>query len=332
MSKGNLFLGLARKSVGDVTFYRAHGEQITRARNRNPKNPRTPLQLCQRVLLRTASQAYSLFQPIADHSFQGREVGTANQSRFIQLNVQAMREQLVVAGDYDNPDNLPFSEEVNFAGRLTPGAVIRPYIISEGSLQPISYVFDGYDINVLFNGISPTAASAMSYNDIVYNLGLQAGDQLTFVWVYFDDSLQSTDYVITDVQFSRVILYPAAGGMDTAFLASDGSVNSPNPANSGGVFISDYTATQSSNPGFKVRPSSGTIQTELDSHALVGFGLIVSRNVGGSWLRSNAKLILRATSGTGAVSDYDQWELGDAIMSYMTEQQSSLYLNQAKGF
>ena len=331
MSKGNLFLGFARKSVGDVTFYRARGEQITRARNRNPKNPRTPLQLCQRVLMRTASQAYSLFQPIADHSFQGLETGTPNQSRFMQLNVQAMREQLVVAGDYDNPDLLPMSEETNFSGKLTPGAVIRPYIIAEGSLQPITVGFLATEINVVFQQTAASAVSAMSYNDVAYALGVQPGDQLTFVWAYFDDSTTAVDYVLTDVQFSRVILQPAEGEMTTAFLAADGSIKSPNPANAGQVFISDYAVGQV-NPGFHPRPTSAQISELPDNHALVGFGLIVSRRVGGSWLRSNAKLVLRPYSGSGAVSDYAQWELGDAISSYFTEQQSSLYLNQAKGF
>lgn len=331
MSKGNLFLGFARKSVGDVTFYRANGEQVARARNRNPKNPKSPLQLAQRVLLRTSSQAYSIFQPIADHSFQGYQTGTPNQSRFMRLNLQAMRDQITTAGGFDNPDLLPLSELVNFSGKTTNGAVIRPYVIAEGSLSAPVVGFSATSIQILFQALSQAAVSSMSYNDVVFNLGLQPGDQLTFVWAFMDDLITSTDYTITDVQFSRVILSPAAGGMETSFLASDGSVNSPNPANSGSVFFFDYTSG-STNPGFHVRPSLTELNAEADNHRLVAFGLIVSRNVGGSWLRSNSKLVLRPYTGTGTVSDYDQWELGDAIRSYMSEQQSSLYLNQALGF
>ena len=331
MSKGNLFLGFARKSVGDVTFYRAHGEQITRARNRNPKNPRTPLQLCQRVLMRTASQAYSLFQPIADHSFQGREVGTPNQSRFIQLNVQSMREQLIVAGDYQNPDNLPFSEEVNFSGRLTPGAVIRPYIIAEGSLpSPVVKFADdsGNRPAFLFANNPSKSIEDMSYDEFIAVMGLERGDQLTFVWGFFDDSASGLDFVLTDVAYARVILEPADGDFAGKFLGTT-QVRSPNPANSGYVQFEGYD-TGSTYLGGIALPDGGT--SPGGTHVYVSFGMIVSRKVGGQWLRSNSKMVLRPYSGTGAVGDYDQWELGDAIMSFMTEQQSSLYLNQAKGF
>lgn len=332
MSKGNLFLGFARKSVGDVTFYRAHGEQIARARNRNPKNPRTSLQLCQRVLMRTASQAYSLFQPIADHSFQGREVGTANQSRFIQLNVQAMREQLVVAGDYQNPDNLPFSEEVNFSGRLTPGAVIRPYIIAEGSLpSPVVKFADdsGNRPAFLFANFPPKSLDDMSYDEFIAVMGLERGDQLTFVWGFFNDSASGLDYVLTDVAYARVILEPADGDFAGKFIQTT-QVRSPNAANSGYVQFEAYDTGSTYLGGIAI-PDGGTAPG--GTHVYVSFGMIVSRKVGGQWLRSNSKMVLRPYSGgTGAVGDYDQWELGDAIMSFMTEQQSSLYLNQAKGF
>ena len=49
MAKGNLFLGMGRGSVGDVTFYRADGQQLSRARNRKPRNPKTNAQLIQRA-------------------------------------------------------------------------------------------------------------------------------------------------------------------------------------------------------------------------------------------------------------------------------------------
>ena len=41
MAKGNMLMGYSRGSVGDVTFARIKGQQIARARNRNPKNPKT---------------------------------------------------------------------------------------------------------------------------------------------------------------------------------------------------------------------------------------------------------------------------------------------------
>ena len=51
MSKGNMLLGKSRGKVGDVVFATLKGQQITKAYNGNPANPRSPLQMTQRVRL-----------------------------------------------------------------------------------------------------------------------------------------------------------------------------------------------------------------------------------------------------------------------------------------
>lgn len=75
MAKGNMFLGMARGKVGDVVFYRADGQQLSRVRNRNPRNPRTNAQLFQRAIMATVVQAYAAGKELFDHSFQGFQSG-----------------------------------------------------------------------------------------------------------------------------------------------------------------------------------------------------------------------------------------------------------------
>ena len=58
MAKGNMLLGYSRGSVGDVTFYRSGGSQRSRARNRNPNNPKTELQQKQRSRFANAVKFY----------------------------------------------------------------------------------------------------------------------------------------------------------------------------------------------------------------------------------------------------------------------------------
>lgn len=58
MSKGNMLLGYARGKVGSLVFARRKGEQITRARNTRPANPRSPLQLQQRMKMYAPVQFY----------------------------------------------------------------------------------------------------------------------------------------------------------------------------------------------------------------------------------------------------------------------------------
>lgn len=58
MAKGNMLLGYARGKLGDLVFSRQNGQQTSRARNRNPKNPRTEGQIAQRSLFASAVGFY----------------------------------------------------------------------------------------------------------------------------------------------------------------------------------------------------------------------------------------------------------------------------------
>ena len=91
MAKGNMFLGMSRGSVGDVTFYRNRGNQVARARNRQPANPKTEAQVIQRMILATASKAYSRMKGIVDHSFQGVQYGGVSQSYFLKRAMDDLR-------------------------------------------------------------------------------------------------------------------------------------------------------------------------------------------------------------------------------------------------
>lgn len=336
MAKNNIFLGFGRGAVGDVVMYRAGGEQITRARNRSPKNPKTPLQLCQRVLIRTASQAYSVFAPLSDHAFQGFQQGTPCQSQFMKLNVAKMRDQINVAGGYDDPSDLPNSELVNFAAKNTPGAVFRSWVISDGTMPQMVTAFSssGNNPRALWQ-VAPTAAvGAITYAELAAALGIEVGDQLTFVWLFSDMSAATNDIVITDMKYSRVVLLPESGDASAVAFASAGAGSDfyvfadPNAKNQGGVYCSFFTSQ--TNPGLVFHATAGGSEDEsVETHTLVGIGVIASRKVGNVWQRSRCEIMLRDKTG---ILDYDEYELGDAIRSYMTAQDSGLYLNQAENF
>lgn len=91
MAKGNLFLGMGRGKVGDLVFYRQYGEQVTRARNRSPRNPNSYKQRVQRAIMASVSRIYSLGYRIFDHSWQGERVGQGSQSAFVKANVAILR-------------------------------------------------------------------------------------------------------------------------------------------------------------------------------------------------------------------------------------------------
>lgn len=198
MAKGNLFQGMGRGKVGDVVFSRLNGEQISRVRNRHPKNPRSNSQLFQRAIMATVMQAYSAGKAIFDHSFEGFAVGAANQRRFLSLNAKMLRQ--LVATDI----NTPLKGDAQKARVVGPGVsvpVADPFIISRGSYQQnlLEYIPD--DVSYYL----PDIKSAETVAKYAERMGLIAGDIYTFIVFamkkdiayqsnLFDDVLASQNY------------------------------------------------------------------------------------------------------------------------------------------
>lgn len=327
MSKGNPFLGFASGKLGDIVLYRAAGEQIARARNRNPKNPQSGLQMVQRSFMKTTALAYSLLQPIADHAFQGLQEGTPNQSRFTVRNVALMRQQLETGLASGDASVLFNSEETNFSGKFDTQAAIRPYVISEGNLPTIQVTYDAGIPQISFPGA--VVGASLSYASAVAALGLQQGDQLTFCFLYKDDSAAIKAGTFTSFDFARVILEPDGGDMSSDFVVDDDfqPAGNPNPRNQGTVVFSSGDGLLQFLPvRERALVQGGT------SRALAGVALIVSRFENGAWRRSSSQIVLMphtVTPATGLMYADDILTLGDAARSWLKGEQSSLYLNQA---
>ena len=326
MAKDNLFLGFGRGSVGDVVFYRANGQQVSRARNRSPKNPQSPLQLLQRVVTKTTAMAFSLLQEICNHSFQGYAEGTPNQSRFMKLNVARFREQLSAEINSGDPDDILGSASSNFATKQASQVEFNPYIISEGSLGTIAVQWgDGLQTPNFMVGVNLGTASP-SYSDVVAALGLQAGDQLTFIALSIDDTTEGGQF--NGFKYCRVILEPDGGNMSVPFL-SGGAINDPNEKNQGSFTfaISQLGSTYH----LTFIPAEFAAQASR-VNSIAAAAVIVSRNNGNVWARSSQSLVLRSdlVSVTGHLNyDHGTDYLGDAIQSFMSDESSTLYLNQA---
>lgn len=198
MAKGNLFQGMGRGKVGDVVFSRLNGEQISRVRNRHPKNPRSNSQLYQRAIMATVMQAYSAGKAIFDHSFEGYAVGAQNQRRFLSLNAKMLRQ--LVATDI----NTPLATNAQKARVVAPGVsvpVANPFIISRGSYQQTLWKWNADD----FGYALPEHNSNETVAAYANRVGLVAGDIYTFVALaikkdiayqsnLYDDALASQNY------------------------------------------------------------------------------------------------------------------------------------------
>lgn len=87
MSKGNMLLGYARGSVGDIVFARSKGQQTTKARNRNPNNPRTDSQMTQRAAFSNLVKFYTRgIQNLFKFAFETKASSNSDFNAFMKLN------------------------------------------------------------------------------------------------------------------------------------------------------------------------------------------------------------------------------------------------------
>lgn len=335
MAKGNPLMGTLQGKLGDAVYFRTGGEQRSRTYIRNPRNPQSALQLLQRVLLKTYSGGYSYFKALADHSFQGFATGTPNQSRFMSLNVDFMRRALAEYINSGNPNDLFDVAIGNFAGKISEGCEILPYILSDGSLTPLNVGYirlvetDPAMFSIVLgsvpSGFNPTA----SYAQMCSVLGVQQGDQLTFVQTTYDDSDSAVlPGCFNGLYYARVIMEPSDGDMAKAFFVNAGGtdmqINDPNSKNEGFIRFT-MNAGNLNNIIFKV----GDFAWNQVGLARVGAACIVSRRSGNTWMRSRSQLFLLPSE--VAPVDYNYDLLGDAMLSFLTAANSTLYLNQAEG-
>lgn len=166
-----MLLGLAGGKVGDLVFYRDGGEQRTRTRV-IPKNPRSPLQMAQRVRIANVAALYRLLAPIVRDSFSNRP---SNQSGYNAMASGAI-------------ELSPFmTKEMANADAVLP----MPAVISKGVLPSVNYSIETADFNAIAIPVVnlPSGSSAnigtVSQAIIATYPTMQQGDKLTFIELQF---------------------------------------------------------------------------------------------------------------------------------------------------
>lgn len=219
MAKGNLFLGMGRGSVGDVTFYRANGQQLSRARNRAPRNPKSDAQLIQRAISATISQAYKAGKVIFDHAFEGKEVPGGNQRRFLSVNMRKIRNQIISEINEADLDKVE-------AAVVSPGStypVPNSYRISEGSL--IQNLFEIHVDSSAPVNVGPVAKMVAALTnetvaEYAARLGLVKGEIYTIVCFGIPYNTASDDMVSPQSSFGFMRLIVKDVSSSTTAMAS----------------------------------------------------------------------------------------------------------------
>lgn len=195
MAKGNLFLGTAARSVGDVVMYRREGSQVSRVRVRKVANPRTDAQSLQRAAFSPVAKFFSPLAVVLERAFEGVSK-SKSYSEFLKVNIKKAREN----------------------GWLLPkgtGFFPLPYTLTKGSLPslPISKNSSGTSF-IIFDGadIPASAETVGAVSQILVAQGYQNGDIFTLIAVSKD---ANGNYIPGSIQFA----------IDTTSTAQMSSVN-----------------------------------------------------------------------------------------------------------
>lgn len=157
MAIGNLFLGTARKTIGDIVMYRRNGEQLSRVRVRKIANPRTEAQALQRNYMAPVTKFYAPLADVLEKSWEGLD-RQKSLGAFLKTNAGLARS----SGWY----------VVKGAG-FTP----LPYKVSNGTLPTLSYS----DSELSLGGQSIADIKVSTISAALVNMGYQYGDQLTTI-------------------------------------------------------------------------------------------------------------------------------------------------------
>lgn len=134
MAKGNMLLGTLRGSIGDVTYTRTNGAQVSKAKSTNPRNPRTSKQIYQRMFFATIAKAQSAMKAIVDHSFEQVQHGSKSLQYFSKRNIALFRNKVHysdAAQDWVGPG-------MSYVPPKANSFTWNPYRVSEGSLPKLN--------------------------------------------------------------------------------------------------------------------------------------------------------------------------------------------------
>lgn len=252
MAKNNLFLGMAAGSVGDVTFYRRNGAQISRARNRNPKNPKSTGQATQRAFFAPVARFYAPLAQVLETSYEGLS-RSASYSKFLSDNVKAAR-----TNGWYVPKGAPFWP--------------LPYTLSKGTLQPIAVERAGSDRFMFWSpgdtelyGAPKGSVGQLSRSMVA--AGYKDGDQVTVITVHPD----------------------GVGGYYPAWIRFNLNIDSFEQASAvvknSAIYV-NYE-DQSGTGQWFINP-----QDDEGEGVLVAAAVIISRYENGIWRRSTQSLVL----------------------------------------
>lgn len=260
MAKSKSFFGLRKGSTKSHTYSVLDGQQVTKDRVYDVKNPRTEGQMKQRMLMTTVGAAYKFMKSIADHSFEGKASGMACMREFNSRNLNRFKKAASANG------HVAFNEYKD--GDINP----LPFILSAGSLAGFDFKLNATSqLEIAFEQADADFTTA---EGIYAAMGIKKNDLVTFCSVIGEGGVINNVFEYTAERF------------DVVRLVADKSGAVANPIDAFTVSTNNTDATVNAVvAGSKLTITSG----ECD------FGAVIqSRKADTNWLRSSAVMVVSA--------------------------------------
>lgn len=279
------FIGRLANTVGYVARDgKGDGYAAARALAATVANPQTLAQMSQRMKLTPVQNFYRGLAGLLDHSWQGVKYGNPSRLHFYSQAMKKLNESGVPYVPKGDRQFVPWEFPVS------TGSIPAKFTATELTANGVVN-FDIASANAV------TTLGDFSQAVIDNNLGLQNGDQLTFIFVYEVDGAYLPIY-------RRIVL-------DTSSEVSKSELE--------GIQIAVHTASATA---FNLKTDGGSNILEK----VVGAAVIVSRLTGNVWQRNNSTL--KVDDAIKALYS-NNTAFNDMLASYRTSKstESDKYLN-----
>lgn len=233
MATGNMLLGYTTGSIGDLTFSRVKGNQVVKARNRNPANPKTSRQMYQRAKFVNAVNFYKRgVQNLFKFAYEDKTAQESDFNAFMRHNVG----RAILAGRSSAAESVypAISNWITSVGSLNGPQALLGFA---GDFDDISTVAVGRTAAYGQFGVSPAQSGEgiLLDDDAFAGVFLRLG---TGTYATFGDLCSALKAQFTDLQEGDIVtvtlirqimqgigdplqLMPSAGGPEGAIAAPE---------------------------------------------------------------------------------------------------------------
>lgn len=281
-------MGYGRGKVGSVVLARSKGQQVARAYNEAPKNPRSRGQMMQRSIFASAVKFYTRGrQQFFQFAFENKPATQSDYNAFMSENAKLGLHMSKAA--FDEP--------------TYPS--IAPWVMTKGSLGQVTptYNADSANFEIALPGVTSTSKWGDVSQAFINNFGFNGGDIVTICLIGCNGSDSSNTPSVEPSKRGLVSWTIVQAKLDVSSTED----------------VSDVLSND-----FDVASGKLIMLNMGYSEIASGMSLTVSRNTVSGLKVSNSQLVLNSVAETVYAAGKQQGYIDDVLTSWKTSGEAIL--------